>query len=363
MGKPVVMTGLFFAYYLMYIIYMRKTGLLLFFLLTFMSISAQQVKLQIEGTAPAEMQTIYLIDASRQVPIDSVVPHEGKFRISRMAGQNQFYKVGSRQLTFVLVNDGTPVSINFNKGVLKGSPINEKLHRYDLQAGALEMAMQYAYMAQNRHRLDSLRAVWQCIIKEAVSENTDNIIPAYYINEAAYFCPYDEMKQFLSPDKPYYDHPLTEQARAMLHDYELKLPGNPFNDMELTDSFGRQRKLSEWCGQGKHVLLHFWNSVYEPCRKDMPRIVYCYEEFHAKGLEIVGISLDANKQDWLRAINEFHMVWPQLSDLKGQESAAITTWGIHTLPVNVLIAPDGTILATNLFNGALEDKLEEIFGE
>ena len=57
------------------------------------------------------------------------------------------------------------------------------------------------------------------------------------------------------------------------------------------------------------------------------------------------------------------MAWPQLSDLKGQESTVIGTWGIHSLPVNALIAPDGTILAINLFNGALEDKLEEIFGE
>ena len=340
---------------------MRKTACLLTFLLTFLTLSAQQVKLQVEGSAPAAMQTIYLVDVARQLPIDSVIPVQGKFKFTRMVEPNQFFKVGSRQLMFVLVSDGIPVSINFDKGALSGSPVNEKLHRCDLQAGALEMTMQYAYMAQNKQRLDSLRNVWHDILYDAVSSNTTNIIPAYYINEVAFFTPYDEMKKLLSPDKPYYNHVLAKQARMMLSDYELKLPGKPFIDMDLPDSFGRQRKLSEWCGKGTYVLLHFWDSNFEPCRIDLSRIWYCFDEFHAKGLEMVGISLDTQKQDWLRTINEFRMAWPQLSDLKGQESTVIETWGIHTLAVNVLIAPDGTIVAANLFNGALEDKLEEIF--
>ena len=324
---------------------------------------AQQVTQHVEGTAPAEMKMIYLFDMERQQPVDSVANVSGGFRFNRTVSTGRFFKVGSPDVMFLMVSDGMPVSINFNKGTLVGSDLNEKLHRYDLMTGNIEMSMQYAYMANNKQRLDSLRGIWQEVHKTIVTENTDNIIPAFYINELAYFCPYSEMKQLLSPDKPYYDHPMAQPARTMLNDYELKMAGQSFHELEIQDSFGRQHRLSEWCGKGKYVLLHFWSSSYLGYLQDMRRIVYCYEEFHPKGLEVIGISLDTNKQEWLRGINELQMRWTQLSDLKGEQSKAVDTWGIHQLPVNVLIAPDGTIVASNLFNGGLEDKLEAIFGE
>ncbi len=342
---------------------MKRLYLLCGILLTLLlPATAQQVQLQIDGTAPTEMQLIYLYDIARQQPVDSVVNTSGAFHFSRQTEAGSFYKVGVPDVMFLLLSDGTPISINFNRGTLTGSSLNERLHRYDLQASNLEMSMQYAYMAGNKPLLDSLRTARQKLLKYIVSENADNLIPAYYINELAYFCPYAEMKQLLSPDKPYADHPIAQPARTMLADYELKMPGRRFHEMSMPDSFNRLRQLSEWCGQGKYVLLHFWSSTADDYLRDLRRIVYCYEEFHPKGLEVVGISSDTDKQQWLRAINELHMLWPQLCDLKAN-SAASETWGIHTLPANVLIAPDGYIVAANLFNGDLEDKLEEIFGE
>lgn len=327
------------------------------------SVASAQVKFQVEGIAPASMGKIYLFDMARGIAIDSMAPRDNQFRFSGTAQPDQFFRVGSKEVTFVLISDGIPVSINFSKGTLKGSPLNEKLHGYELRVNALEMAMQYAYMGQQTERLDSLREEWRTAMKTATVENQDNMIPALYMNELAYFTPYEEMKQLLAPDKPYYNHPLVQQARTMLSDYEIKLPGKPFVELELNDSFGRQHKLSEWCGKGKYVLLHFWYTGFLPCRRDLRRIVYCFEEFHPKGLDVVGISLDTDKQDFLRTINEFQMTWTQLTDLKGPDSPAAEAWGIHQIPANILIGPDGNIVAANLFNGNLEDKLEEIFGE
>lgn len=344
---------------------MKRLTIVLSFIICYLTSSdvLAQEQLHVEGTAPLEMKVIYLVDLASQTPVDSIQLTTGLFRFDRTAEHNQFFAVGSQGLMFAVINDGTPISINFNKGSLTGSPLNEKLHTYDLRTSALDMAMQYAFMAQDKVKLDSLRRAWHGVMMEAVEDNPDNVIPAYYINELVFACDYEEIKEMLSPDKAYYDHPLSRPALTMLHDYELKMAGKPFIDMEMADSFGRLRKLSEWCGQGKYVLLHFWDSQYEPCLRDMRRISYCYGEFHSKGLEIIGISLDSNKQQWLRAINANHMSWTQLSDLKGQQSIAVETWGIHNLPSNVLIAPDGKIVASNLFNGDLEDQLEDIFGE
>ena len=147
----------------------------------------------------------------------------------------------------------------------------------------------------------------------------------------------------------------------MLSDYELKMPGKPFIDMEMSDSFGRLRKLSEWCGKGKYVLLHFWDSQYPPCIRDLQRVSYCYREFHDKGFEIVSISFDTNKQLWLQAINANHMTWTQLSDLKGWHSLGAQTFNIRSIPSNILVDPKGNVIATNLRGEFLGQKLAEIF--
>lgn len=133
-------------------------------------------------------------------------------------------------------------------------------------------------------------------------------------------------------------------------------------EIEMADRDGKTRRLSDL--RGKVVLIDFWASWCRPCRMENPNVVRLYGQYHDKGFEVFSVSLDNNRDAWLKAIEDDHLVWPNhVSDLRGWSSAAGRLYGIQSIPATVLVDPDGKILARNLRGKDLENKLKEIFAQ
>jgi len=136
-------------------------------------------------------------------------------------------------------------------------------------------------------------------------------------------------------------------------------------DFTTTDKNGKPFTLSSL--RGSVVLIDFWASWCAPCRRENPLVVELYKEYHPKGLEIIGISLDDSsrnasaKNEWLNAIKQDGLVWTQLSDLKGFQSPICKDYGIESIPSTFLIDKDGVIIGRNLRGTLLRNKLIEIF--
>lgn len=137
--------------------------------------------------------------------------------------------------------------------------------------------------------------------------------------------------------------------------------GTLVTNFTMADADGNGRQLSEWCGTGNYVLIDFWASWCGPCLRELPNVVDCYEKYHSRGFEIIGISFDNNKEAWLAAVKRLHMTWTQLSDLKGWKSLAAVVFGVESIPANILIDPQGRIIALDLRGPALGAKLAEIY--
>ena len=129
----------------------------------------------------------------------------------------------------------------------------------------------------------------------------------------------------------------------------------------MVDTLGNTHKLSEYVGKGRWVLVDFWASWCGPCLREMPNVVAAYEKYHPKGLDIVGVSLDGNRIPWVKAIASLKMPWVHLSDLKGWESLVTKVYKINAIPDNLLINPQGKIVARDLMGEELYTKLAEIF--
>ena len=137
--------------------------------------------------------------------------------------------------------------------------------------------------------------------------------------------------------------------------------GTTVTDFAMDDADGKSHRLSEWCGKGNYVLIDFWASWCAPCLRELPNVVKCYDQYHGKGFEVLGISFDNQKDAWLAAVKRLNMAWPQLSDLKGWNSLAAVVFGIQSIPANILVDPHGRIVALDLRGSALSDKLAEIY--
>jgi peroxiredoxin len=131
-------------------------------------------------------------------------------------------------------------------------------------------------------------------------------------------------------------------------------------DFTSIDADGKSFKLSDFYKGKKLVLIDFWASWCGPCRKENPNVVKAYSQFHSKGFDVLGISLDEEKKDWINAIAKDKLVWKQVSDLKGWASQAARLYNVEAIPTNFLIDGTGKILATNLRGDDLEKKLSEL---
>lgn len=152
-----------------------------------------------------------------------------------------------------------------------------------------------------------------------------------------------------------YNQMLTQQQPAQNNSPTI---GSLAPDLTMNDVNDKPFSLHEL--RGKYVLVDFWASWCAPCRGENPNVVSAYNKFRNKNFTILGVSLDANKEAWLKAIKDDNLAWKHISDLKQWNSIAVSLYGIEGIPYNVLLDPEGKIIATELRDMALHQKLGEV---
>jgi peroxiredoxin len=134
-------------------------------------------------------------------------------------------------------------------------------------------------------------------------------------------------------------------------------------DFTLPTPVGENLRLSSLRGQ--YVLVDFWASWCMPCRAEIPHLKDLYAQYHAAGLEIVSISIDAHPEAWKRAMGQEQMPWNQVMDTysgTGDYSDVAGGYGVKYIPYTLLLDKEGKVLAVNPEPHSLDKQLKKIFG-
>ena len=336
-----------------------------------------------EGTADGD--TIYLCEMQgffSLVPLDTAIIKDGKFEFK---GEIE----GCALRMLVPMHDGAPTVTDYF--VLENAPIvahlgtegtpghwevgpNGKLYKEFMSADSLlneqmtplfeaanDSAADEATKAAAQQKLDSLQQIAKQNHKKFIIDHVPSAISdmlfAYCMQEFSEAEQEEILKLFgeKQPDYPYYKQIMAERM-AM----EATAVGAQYTDIAMPNPDGKTIKVSDYVAKNKYTLIDFWASWCGPCRAEMPTVVKAYTDYHKKGFEVVGVSLDNNKDAWVKAIDQLKMPWPQMSDLKGWECKGALDYNVRSIPANVLIDQQGNIIAKDLRGEDLLNKMAEL---
>ena len=162
----------------------------------------------------------------------------------------------------------------------------------------------------------------------------------------------------ISSLKQQFDQQKAQSAQAEKTRQSDSWVGKKVPDMSMPDVNGKQVAISSF--RGKFVLIDFWASWCGPCREENPNVVKAYNQFKDKNFTILGVSLDKDKPNWVKAIKEDNLAWTHISDLAFWNSKSVEIFKFEGIPFNVLVDPDGTVIAESLRGFDLTKKLSEV---
>ncbi|WP_140938520.1 TlpA family protein disulfide reductase [Sphingobacterium lumbrici] len=139
--------------------------------------------------------------------------------------------------------------------------------------------------------------------------------------------------------------------------------GAKFINITQADPNGKNINLYDYLKGKKYVLVDFWASWCGPCRAENPHILKVYDQYKSKGFDVFAISLDDNKDRWIKAVKDDKMPWGQVSDLKGWKNEAAQYYNITAIPMNYLLDENGIIVAKNLRGDNLEKEIAKLLNK
>lgn len=274
---------------------------------------------------------------------------------------------GRRMLVFA---DSTATTVDLATMTLKGSPLNERFADCQRRLNALkpelhkyvsEFGFNYDFEIMDTEGFASLAAEAHQLQMQLIEENTDNLIPAWYLADNYTTMTLDELSRYMKKYRPYSYHIALQPVWRWYEGLQKRQTGQRFHDGECVDTAGVKHRLSDYIGRGDYVVLNFWSTSQNLTRSSCKTMKQIAREHEGKNLRVVGFALDSDKQTWRRYVKARNLTYEHLSapatDEKTYEqwaSEVAQAYGIQALPETIVFDPKGRIVSTGLMGDPLK---------
>lgn len=361
-----------------------KNLIFLFSLLLILLSCSDKNGYEITGTIPANTgkEKIYLLKNNLKertyTILDSTIVENNTFKFKGKITNNEpeiyflsFDTPDKAEQIYSLILEKGKINVVFSYDkeylFVTGTPINDEWN--EVQKAYMEKisSMNELYeserlSAEQIRQFKTLRKDISNLLYNFIKPRINNNIGEYYFLSFRSRLEEQHAEELLAMSNPEF------RKLKQIQDLQTKLktekstrPGNAFTDVSGITPDGKEVKLSDLIGKDKIVLLDFWASWCIPCIEDIPNVKTAYEKYKDKGFQVVGISLDHDKEAWKKAIERLNLPWAQISDLKGWESEFVQNYPARPIPFTVLLDRDGKIIEKRLRGNMLLATLEELF--
>lgn len=339
----------------------------------------------------ANEQKIYLQELSltEKEPLNldtATIDKKGNFILRGVGKEEGLYRISTEMgMDFIIINDNNNIKLiaDLNDYIhykVEGSVASAQLHAFFENYRQQDSAMASCFI-----RLDSLQKtnapdsiVLPCrqerdrrmgdlnaLVTNFINKSESPAARIYAIGIASRTLKKEELQQLAKASvNKFPEHRSLKKISTMLSvaaqpaPSENSLDNTEAPDFTLPDPNGKMISLKSF--RGKYVLVDFWASWCGPCRQENPTVVAAFNRFKDKNFTVLGVSLDDNKAKWLKAVQDDKLTWTHVSDLKQWESIVVPMYQIQGIPFNVLVDPNGKIIASGLRGEDLEKTLSSV---
>ena len=199
--------------------------------------------------------------------------------------------------------------------------------------------------------------------KNFVKNNPSSFVSPSILKGLSYEMEAGELESYINSfDTAVANTPEVKELKDRIGLMKTVAVGQKAPDFIMNDPKGNPVSLSSRIGP-KLLLIDFWAAWCGPCRRENPNVAKVYQEFHKKGFDILGVSLDQKKEDWVKAIADDKLTWTHVSDLQYWNNSAARLYAVYSIPANFLLDANGVIIARNILGVDLNNKVKEILGD